>query len=158
MKSDKFTILDKSNIMRIVFSFVFVLGLIFSSAAQEAVEWADLAGITYIKKMDELLGFKVDMPVFNDQVKKFEGKKIKIKGYIIPTEGYKNQKEFIFSAYPYSMCFFCGNAGPETVMEVRSPKGVPFTNDQITISGTLHLNGDDINSLMFLLTDAAMVK
>ncbi len=126
--------------------------------AQQPVDWADLAGITYIKKMDELLGFKVDMPVFDDQVKKYEGKKIQIKGYIIPTEGYKNQKEFIFSAYPYSMCFFCGNAGPETVMEVTSSKGVPFTNDQVTIQGTLRLNGDDINRLMFSLEDATEVK
>ncbi len=144
--------------MRFFFVFVLVFGLTSLTQAQQEVSWGDLAGITYIKKMDDLLGFKVDMPVFDDQVKKYDGQEIQIKGYIIPTEGYKNQKEFIFSAYPYSMCFFCGNAGPETVMEVFSPKGVPFTNDQITISGKLQLNDEDINSLMFMLSDAQLVK
>lgn len=57
------------------------------------------------KEYDELMGFKIDKPVFSESVRALEGKELTIKGYIIPIEGYKSHKEFIFSAFPYSMCF-----------------------------------------------------
>ena len=59
------------------------------------------------------------------------GKEIVIKGYIIPVEGYKSHKEFILSAFPYNMCFFCGGAGPETVMEVEASEPVKYQADAI---------------------------
>ncbi len=120
--------------------------------------WKTLGKLTYKKEYDEMLGFKVDIPVFSNEIQKLEGKEVTIKGYIIPVEGYKSHKEFIFSAYPYSMCFFCGGAGPETVMEVKAKSPVAFTADPITIKGILHLNATDINKLMFSLSNAEMVK
>lgn len=104
------------------------------------------------------MGFKVDVPVFDPSVKEFDGKKIRLRGYIIPVEGYKNQNEFVFSAYPYNMCFFCGNAGPETVMEVRTKKPIKYVSEAVTLEGILHLNETDINSLMFSLEEAMLAK
>ena len=80
--------------------------------------WQDLADLTFKKEYDEMLGFKVDVPVFSETLKQLEGKEVTVKGYIIPVEGYKSLTEFVFSAYPYNMCFFWGGAGTETVMEV----------------------------------------
>ena len=87
-----------------------------------------------------------------------DGKVIQVRGYIIPTEGYKSHTEFIFSAFPYSMCFFCGGAGPETVMEVTTKTPVKFTAEAIILNGTLRLNADDINRLMYFLEDAEQVE
>ena len=95
--------------------------------------WQTLGKITYKKVMDESLGFKVDVPIFSEEIKVLEGKTVEIKGYIIPVEGYKNHKEFVFSAFPYSMCFFCGGAGPETVMEVFSQEAIKYSAESITI-------------------------
>ncbi len=120
--------------------------------------WKTLAKITYKKKYDELMGFKIDIPVFSDQIKALEGKEVTVKGYIIPVEGYKSHKEFIFSAFPYNMCFFCGGAGPETVMEVLATEGVEYTAEQVVLKGKLSLNDEDINHLMYLLTDAVIVE
>ncbi len=120
--------------------------------------WKTLSKITYKKEFDEMLGFKVDVPVFSQDVQKLEGKTVTIRGYIIPVEGYKSHKEFIFSAYPYNMCFFCGGAGPETVMEVRAKSPVPFTAEPITIKGVLSLNSTDINRLMYSLTEVEKVN
>jgi hypothetical protein len=125
--------------------------------AQQENMWKTLSKITYKKEYDEMLGFKVDVPVFSKELQSLEGKEITIKGYIIPVEGYKSHKEFIFSAYPYNMCFFCGGAGPETVMEIKAKSPVAFTADPITIKGKLHLNATDINRLMYSLTDAQKV-
>ena len=119
--------------------------------------WKTLARITYNKEYDELMGFKIDKPVFGDKVKALAGKEVTIKGYIIPVEGYKSHKEFILSAFPYNMCFFCGGAGPETVMEVIASDPVKYQADAIYLKGTLKLNADDINRLMYFLEDAVLV-
>lgn len=135
---------------------VLSFALVQSATGQKGV-WKTLSQLTYKKEMDEFLGFKIDKPVFGEPVKALEGEEITIRGYIIPVEGYKNQTEFVFSAYPYSMCFFCGGAGPETVMEVEARETVEYTADPITLKGTFHLNSDDINALMYKLTDARQV-
>jgi len=112
--------------------------------AQDTNLWKTLSKITYEKKFDELLGFKVDV--------------VEVSGYIVPVEGYKSHTEFVFSAYPYNMCFFCGGAGPETVMEVTSKEPVKYSTDRVKLRGKLLLNSDDINRLMYVLIDAELVK
>jgi hypothetical protein len=120
--------------------------------------WKTLSKISYKKEYDDVMGFKIDKPVFGDAIKALDGKEITVKGYIIPVEGYKSHKEFIFSAFPYSMCFFCGGAGPETVMEVEAVEGIKFASDAITIKGIIKLNDKDINRLMYKLVNAKLVK
>lgn len=132
----------------------------FSLEAQSKYDnvWNQLSDITYKKEYDELMGFKVDKPIFGKSVRALENKEITIKGYIIPVDGYKSHKEFVFSAYPFSMCFFCGGAGPETVMEVEAIEGVKYTVEPIILKGILKLNEKDINRLMFKLVKAQIIK
>ncbi|MFT4759242.1 MAG: hypothetical protein ACI9XO_000131 [Paraglaciecola sp.] len=120
--------------------------------------WKTLGKITFKKQYDEMLGFKVDVPVFSPAVKALAGEIVTIRGYIIPVEGYKSHNEFIFSAYPYNMCFFCGGAGPETVMEVVANEPIEYTAEAITIRGKLETNEDDINRLLYALTEAELVE
>lgn len=144
---------------------ILVIVLILTFAADGASQstpteslWKTLAKITYKKEYDEFLGFKIDKPVFSQEIKALDGKEVTVKGFIIPVEGYKGHKEFILSAFPYSMCFFCGGAGPETVMEVKSIDAIQYTAESITIRGKLHINSDDVNQLMYSMTDAKLVK
>lgn len=157
---------------------MFVCGLSLSLSAQDAVGsgdieipddsgldmenlpsvWKTLSKITYKKEYNELMGFKIDIPVFSQGIKDLEGQVVEIKGYIIPVEGYKSHKEFILSAFPYNMCFFCGGAGPETVLEVEAKEPIEYDADQVIIKGTLELNADDINRLFYILKDAELVK
>jgi len=123
-----------------------------------AKAWKTLSKITFKKEYDEIMGFKVDKPVFSKEVLELEDKVIEIKGYIIPVEGYKSHKEFIFSAFPYNMCFFCGGAGPETVMEVMAKEPVKYSAEAVTLRGKLKTNSDDINRLIYTLEDAELVK
>jgi hypothetical protein len=126
-------------------------------SAQETT-WKTLGKISYTKQYDELMGFKVDVPVFSEDIKALEGKEVEVKGYIIPVEGYKSHKEFIFSAFPYTMCFFCGGAGPETVMDVFAKNPVEYSAEQITLRGKLELNATDINRLMYSIHDAELIE
>lgn len=150
-------------------TFCFLVGLSTIVVAQEADEliytevkkenvWKTLGKITFKKEYDELMGFKIDKPVFSEQVIALEGTEVTIKGYIIPVEGYKSHEEFIFSAFPYNMCFFCGGAGPETVMEVVAKEPVKYSAEQVVLKGRLTLNADDINRLMYALEDAELVE
>jgi hypothetical protein len=120
--------------------------------------WRTLSKITFKKQYDEFMGFKVDVPVFSPEVQALDGKEITIRGYIIPTEGYKSHKEFVFSAYPYNMCYFCGGAGPETVMEVSAVEAIKYTADPVVIQGILQLNSGDINQLIYSLTNVRFVR
>lgn len=145
------------------FSCLFFISIALLSASSPATAqsknlWTTLGKVTFKKQYDEMLGFKVDVPVFGEEVKALNGKLVEIKGYIIPVEGYKNQKEFVFSAFPYNMCFFCGGAGPETVMEVYARESVKYTAEAIILRGKLELNDSDVNRLMYILNNAEMVR
>lgn len=133
-----------------------ILTLSVNMQAQPGI-WKTLGKITFTKEYDEFLGFKVDKPVFSPEVKELEGEEITIKGFIIPVEGYKSHTEFVFSAYPYNLCFFCGGAGPETVMEVYADEPIEYTAEPIVIKGVLSTNSDDINRLMYALENAVLV-
>ncbi len=147
--------------MKYITTLILALTLMSSTAQVESPSkstWRTLSKITFKKVYDELMVFKVDMPVFSDQIKELDGKEITVKGYIVPTEGYKSHTEFILSAFPYNMCFFCGGAGPETVMEVESKEGVKFSADPIILKGVLRLNDNDINKLMYKIESASLIE
>ena len=120
--------------------------------------WGILSQVKYKKMVDENLGFEVEYPLFSAELKSYEGKEILVKGFIVPRDGYKNQTEFVLSALPVRSCYFCGGAGPETVIEVIAQKGIPFTADKIELKGILRLNTMDLNRLMFQLTNAERVQ
>ncbi len=115
--------------------------------------WPALSKVSYKKEYDALLGIKVDKPIFSPDIRQLAGKTIRLRGYIIPTDGFKSHSEFVFSAFPYSSCFFCGKAGPETVVEVKAKKPIQYTSEPIEIQGRLILNDKDINRLMYLLEE-----
>jgi hypothetical protein len=66
----------------------------------------------------------------------------------------------VLSANPYSSCFFCGQAGPESVMEIQLLKQYDgLRMDQvITFEGRLRLNADDIYQLNYILEEAEVVE
>lgn len=97
------------------------------------------------------------IPFFDSRIKFFEGKEMTLEGYYIPM-GLENKRTIILSRHPYSQCFFCGGAGPESVAEVVfSSKPPKFKADQIiTVTGTLKLNNKDINHMNFILENARL--
>ncbi|MEO6189028.1 MAG: hypothetical protein ABIO44_00350 [Saprospiraceae bacterium] len=128
------------------------------NAQESTSSWTTLAKVSYKKAYDDLLGISVDKPLFSKEIRNIEGKKIKLRGYIIPTDGFKSHKEFILSAFPYSSCFFCGQAGPETVVEVQANNPIEYSADVIELEGILRLNSTDINRMMYQITQVTRIK
>jgi hypothetical protein len=99
------------------------------------------------------------IPQFSAKQKKLEGKQVTIQGYMYPLENSKVQKWFMLSYFPASACFFCGAAGPETVLEVNASPAIPIQNDKkITMRGVLKLNTREPERLFYILNDAKQVK
>lgn len=94
------------------------------------------------------------IPEFNDNIKKLENTEITLKGYMYPLSEHDEQDFFILSYYPIAQCFFCGGAGPESVMEINAKTPIKLKQKAVTIKGKLKLNSDDPERLFFILLDA----
>lgn len=124
--------------------------------AQDQNFWHTLAQVGFESKKDKN-GYDVETPVFSKNLKTFQGKKVQLKGYIIPLEELGGQGKFMLSSLPFNLCFFCGAAGPETVVEIESKEKVKFTTRQITMEGVLFLNDKDPDHHMYILKQATLV-
>lgn len=124
--------------------------------AQNHNMWNTLSKVTI--RTETKAGQTIDVPVFSEELKKWNGKEIVLKGYIIPLEELRKQNYFVLSRYPFSLCYFCGGAGVETVIEVNIQKPIPFTEDAITVKGVLQLNDKSPNHLIFVLNHATKIQ
>lgn len=119
--------------------------------------WTTLAEVGFENRKDKE-GYEVEVPLFSKHLKTFQGKKIKIKGYVIPLAEVGEQSRFMLSALPFNLCYFCGAAGPETVMEIDSSEKIKFTTKAIVMEGVLMLNDKDPNHHMYILKSAHLTN
>ncbi len=123
------------------------------------LSWNTLAQVTFEWAFSGELEAEVPVPNFSEAVQALEGQPVQIKGYVIPM-GDPDAPFTILSANPYKQCFFCGGAGPETVMDVLLKDGEKrhFDMDETTVfRGRLRLNRDDFDYLNYILDDAEVV-
>jgi hypothetical protein len=141
-------------LQRIIFSLLLVLIGAGSATAQKRTAWEDLAKVKFALQYDEETETYLKRPIFGKTVKGLEGDLIEIEGYIIPLEMTDNY--YVLSANPYSQCFFCGNAGLETVIKLNLVGEYEnLRMDQlITVEGRLQLNRGDIYELIYIIEDA----
>ncbi|MBB6462155.1 hypothetical protein [Flammeovirga kamogawensis] len=117
--------------------------------------WKTLSHVEMKTSMDETLGFEVSEPIFGGEVEMIDGSIITISGYILPVDSENGTS--ILSYMPFANCFFCGNAGPETVIELDMPKKQSLVNKKVTVKGRLNLNRDDFYSLIYKLSAAKVI-
>ena len=113
----------------------------------EDVEFKDV----YVEELDAYYW----KPTFGDIVNGLEGKEVHITGYMIPVD--LDEDFYVLSRYPFANCFFCGGAGPESVMDRRfvgkSPR-VYQTDERLTFAGKFRLNADDVYQMNYILDGA----
>lgn len=136
-----------------------------SDPADMAVQgiWKDLATLEFQIEYDAALDEVVYRPKFNDLHRSYEGKTVEVPGFIVPIENVQAAMDidgdmFILSGLPIASCFFCGGAGPETVMEVYPAEPIPFGDDKVKLKGRLELNESDFLRLPYVLRDARVVR
>lgn len=135
--------------------FIMFMGHFFS---QNIITWELLKDVEFDEIWSEEFQAYYMVPKFSKSVKEMDGKEVQIRGFIIPVDIV--QDYYVLSANPYSSCFFCGQAGPESVMEIQMIKKYEgLRMDQvITFQGTLRLNIDDIYQLNYILEEAQIIE
>lgn len=121
------------------------------------LSWEILRDVTFKKKWYAEESVYMLYPTFGQSIQKLSGKTVDLTGYILPVDLESNT--YVLSAFPYSACFFCGGAGPESVVSLKFKKtDKKFkTDERHTFRGTFKLNADNIYELNYILADAEIL-
>ena len=139
-------------------AFLSLFLLAFTPAAEPVkLTWEALRDVTFKKKWYAEESVYRLYPTCGPSVQKLNGKPVELTGYVLPVDLESNLD--VLSAFPYSACFFCGGAGPESVVSLKFKKsGLKFkTDERRTFRGTLKLNADNIYELNYIIADAEMM-
>lgn len=131
--------------------------LLSSISLVEPVSWQTLAKVKFERKYSDVLDEYYWFPVFGEEVQALEGKQVTVSGYVIPAG--TGSDLYVLSSNPFSSCFFCGGAGPESVMELNFAGKQPRlykTNEWLTFTGTLQLNRHDVLRMTYVLNAATL--
>lgn len=142
-----------------IISFLVFLSLPISNQKQaKLIDWKLLAKVEFVDQYFEDYEAWYLVPKFSDAVKKLNGEQVIIKGYVIPLD--VDGGEYALSAYPFSACFFCGGAGPESVMSLhfKDKPGRFETDDYLNFVGKLKLNTKDFEDFTYILEDCKLVE
>lgn len=91
-------------------------------------------------------------PIFGERVLALDDELIEISGYVIPVD--ITSGLYVLSAYPFSACYFCGGAGPESVVQMEFKEGTTDkfkTDDYLTFKGKFSLNSTNLEDLNYIL-------
>ena len=141
---------------------IFILCLLsVAGSGQTLVSWDMFAKVTFHREFSEQFGFEVNTkpPEFAPDLLAYDGEEIRVRGYAIPVD--VEMGMYMVSANPFANCFFCGNAGPETVVEIFPSGRLPrFSTDQlVTFKGILHVNMEgEMNAVPYQLFRARIVR
>jgi hypothetical protein len=125
--------------------------------AQELNVWHVLAEVGYDRRKSPETGFEMESPTFSKRLWSYNGKVVRIKGYLIPMAELGGRNEYMLSSLPFNQCYFCGGAGPETVVEIQTKQTIKFVTRQITLEGVLFLNDFDPDHHMYIIKDAKLI-
>ena len=141
-------------------SIFFFLSLSSKNAqAQTRINWDILADVQFVSEYDASLGSVQSIPRFGEDPEQYEGELVELSGYTIPIDG--TGTYYVLSKFPYADCYFCGNAGPETIVELslRPEEQRRFkTDEKVVVTGKLELNDSDVYRLPYILVEAGVKK
>ncbi len=122
----------------------------------DTLSWKLLGQIKYIKKPSDDYPEGVMYPVINSTLKAKNKKPIIMSGFIIPIDN----KTYALSKNVFASCFFCGQAGPETIMGIKfkNPETRLKTDQYVTLQGNFRYNDSDVDDWIYHIENAVIVK
>lgn len=126
------------------------------SVFADTLSWKLLGRIQYEKKPSKDYPEGVMYPKINSTLKTKNKKEIIMSGFIIPIDN----KNYALSKNVFAACFFCGQAGPETIMGIKfKDESVRLKTDQyVTLRGTFRYNDSDVDDWIYHIENAIIVK
>ncbi len=99
-------------------------------------------------------GYLRSKPSFTAQVKRLDGKRVRVAGWMDAFEPGRRQTHFLLMAYPPG-CPFHFHAAPNQYIEVKASNAFPLSGDKaIVVNGVLELTGYDESGIFYVLKDA----
>lgn len=131
-----------------------------AARGQTVLDWSDLSkGISWVLASPEEIFAGFQRATFSPDMIALEGKQVIITGYLLVLDG--SQSVYLLSKNPMASCFFCGNGGPETIVDLKFSRQPSFMMDELlSVKGTLFLNENDPNACYYRIenADALSVK
>jgi hypothetical protein len=126
-----------------------------NAIVSDSLTWKLLGQIKFIKKPHKEYG-EIDYPIVNEVLKKKSGKKISMSGFIVPIDNVN----YALSKNVFASCFFCGKAGPETIMGIKFKAGkMKLKTDQyVTLEGNFRVNENNVEDWIYHIEDAIITK
>jgi hypothetical protein len=127
-----------------------------ATTASDTLSWKLLGQIKYVKKPSPDYPEGVMFPVVNSTLKAKNKKQITMSGFIIPIDN----KNYALSKNVFASCFFCGQAGPETIMGIKfkNPNMKLKTDQYVTLTGTFRYNDSDVDDWIYHVENAVITK
>jgi hypothetical protein len=124
------------------------LSSITSMKAQQVLSW-DILAVPYTTTPDGLY-----QPQFPTWLDGYKNQEVVLQGYLVPVD--VQTKQYALSRYAFSSCFFCGNAAPNTVVELvfKNQPDHLITDQFVVIKGTIVFNEKDPYRLFFIIQQA----
>lgn len=121
----------------------------------EELTWNLLGQIKFVSKKDPRYG-EISFPVVNTKLKGLKGQKIRMTGFIVPIDN----KTYALSKNVFASCFFCGQAGPETIMGIVFKGETPKlkTDQYVTLEGNFRYNENDVDDWIYHIENAVIIK
>lgn len=126
-----------------------------TALAQDYINWSYLADVKFDVQYSEELGYNLHHATFGKMITPYDGKEVIISGHMIPLD--PMGISYVLSQNPNSSCFFCGGAGPETVLELEmKPSAIRrYEVDEVkAFKGILQLHKVDDKRLTYVLLEA----
>lgn len=122
-------------------------------AAARRIHWDTLADVTFRARYNKEFDMEIYYPLFGRSVKKLNGQELYIRGYIIPL----NPAEGLYaiSRFNYASCFFCGGAGPESIISLKfktKPRRYK-TDEYLAMKGRMELNDSNFRDFIYIFRD-----
>jgi len=127
-----------------------------TATVADTLSWKLLGQIKYVKKASPDYPEGVMFPIINPTLKAKNKKTIVMSGFIIPIDN----KNYALSKNVFASCFFCGQAGPETIMGIKfkNPNMKLKTDQYVTLQGTFRYNDSDVDDWIYHVENAVIVK
>jgi hypothetical protein len=143
------------KINKILIGMIVVSSLFSFKSDTIKITWNELAKIDYFEK--EISEYEIMyVPIISDKIKKLNKKTLKISGFVIPVD----DNVYALSKNKYSSCFFCGKAGPESVIGLTFKGKIPLfkTDDFITVIGEFKVNDKNPDDWVYSMIKVIIVK
>ena len=97
--------------------FLFLVSTSTFCFAQERLRWSSFERLQFEEVFDKETSMWLQVPKWTSKDRELDGELVEITGYVIALDVLSD--EYALSAFPFASCFFCGAAGPESVMELK---------------------------------------